>query len=121
MVNNRKKGGHFEQIAQNYLKDIGLKFICKNYYCEHGEIDLIFEDEEKNIRFIEVKSSVYEMDSLEYLINDKKKKSIKFSLENFILNNEKYKDYIIAIDIVYININTERIHYLPDSIYFYEI
>ena len=51
---SRKKGYVGEEIAINYLKNKGLKFICKNYYSKYGEIDIIFENLQYII-FVEVK------------------------------------------------------------------
>lgn len=43
-----------EKLAKIYLLKQGFVFIEKNYHCRHGEIDLIFKDNE-TIVFVEVR------------------------------------------------------------------
>lgn len=47
-------GDNFENVAKNYLKKQGLKFICSNFHSRFGEIDLIFK-EGTTLVFIEVR------------------------------------------------------------------
>lgn len=54
MKNKREIGSKKEALAMEYLKDQGVKIVCRNYRVRQGEIDLIgFED--KTLLFIEVK------------------------------------------------------------------
>ncbi len=50
----REIGKFGERIAQKYLEQLGYKIVTKNWYCNHGEIDLIFVENRK-IVFVEVK------------------------------------------------------------------
>ena len=54
MANKREIGQLYETKALSYFEENGFKYVTKNYYCPHGEIDLILH---KNnvIYFIEVK------------------------------------------------------------------
>lgn len=55
-MNNLKELGKFgEEIAAEYLADIGYSIIKRNYRCENGEIDVIAKDNDV-IVFIEVKT-----------------------------------------------------------------
>lgn len=54
-TNNSLIGSVNENLAEKYLKDLGYKFIARNYKNKLGEIDLIFKDEDR-IVFVEVKS-----------------------------------------------------------------
>ena len=53
--NNRKIGAYEENIATKYLSDNGYKIIEKNFFTKIGEIDIIANDEDDVLCFIEVK------------------------------------------------------------------
>ena len=40
----REKGLYYEQQAEQYLIQHGLKAIERNYLCKYGELDLIMRD-----------------------------------------------------------------------------
>lgn len=44
-----------EQIATEYVEKLGYKIIKRNFFCKHGEIDIIAQDNQE-IVFIEVKT-----------------------------------------------------------------
>lgn len=51
------KGDHgrlAEELALNLLQSNKLKFICKNYHCRFGEVDLIMKDN-NTLVFVEVR------------------------------------------------------------------
>ena len=48
-------GKNGEDIASNYLKDLGYNILEKNFLCRSGEIDIIAKDDEELV-FVEVKS-----------------------------------------------------------------
>lgn len=50
-----RRGRLGEQAAKRSLQDHGLKFLTANYRSAHGEIDLIFRDEDCLV-FVEVKT-----------------------------------------------------------------
>lgn len=54
VLNKRKIGSYYEQIASAYLVKLGYRIICHNFYSRFGEIDIIAQDHEY-IVFIEVK------------------------------------------------------------------
>ncbi|MDH5472571.1 MAG: YraN family protein [Gammaproteobacteria bacterium] len=54
IINKKDIGSRAEINACNFLQRNGLKLLTKNYYCRHGEIDLIMNDNEV-IVFIEVR------------------------------------------------------------------
>ena len=57
MKSSRAKGKEAENLAKQYLLDKELRYIDCNFESEVGEIDLIFFDEkEKQLVFVEVKS-----------------------------------------------------------------
>jgi len=54
VFNKRAKGNAYEQVARQYLKKQGLKFIANNVNFKGGEIDLIMEDGAQLV-FVEVR------------------------------------------------------------------
>jgi putative endonuclease len=50
----QKAGKQAETQACSFLEQNGLKLLCKNYQCYHGEIDLIMQDKD-HIVFVEVR------------------------------------------------------------------
>lgn len=48
-------GKEGERHAENYLRRLGYLFVCRNYSCKRGEIDLVFLDGE-DLVFAEVKT-----------------------------------------------------------------
>lgn len=54
-MNKRKTGAYYERQAIEYLKANGYKILEKNYWCSHGEIDIIAEDSNQTIVYCEVK------------------------------------------------------------------
>lgn len=54
MANAVDKGNWAENLAYEYLKLQGLKYVTKNYLCRMGEIDLIMRQKEILV-FVEVR------------------------------------------------------------------
>jgi putative endonuclease len=48
------KGQYYEQQARCFLEQQGLFFVCANYRCRQGEIDLIMQEHETLV-FVEVR------------------------------------------------------------------
>jgi len=48
------RGAYAEAEAKRYLQQQGLSFVCANYLCKGGEIDLVMRDEQRLI-FVEVR------------------------------------------------------------------
>ncbi len=53
-VNKRSLGSQYEQMARDYLKNLGYMILAQNFYSRFGEIDIIARDHEY-IVFVEVK------------------------------------------------------------------
>ena len=54
-INRRIRGKVGEDLAANFLEQIGFKIIKRNYRFERGEIDLIAEEGDELV-FVEVKA-----------------------------------------------------------------
>ena len=77
-TDKQHSGQAAENLAKTYLLKQGFVFIEKNYHCRHGEIDLIFKDND-TIVFIEVRfrRHVNFGSACESINNKKQKKIIK--------------------------------------------
>jgi putative endonuclease len=53
-LSRRNKGQLYEQQARCFLEQQGLQFVCANYLCRQGEIDLIMR-EQQTLVFVEVR------------------------------------------------------------------
>ncbi len=51
----RRQGNKAEDQAATYLKEKGYKIIARNFACKMGEIDIIAQDKQNTIVFVEVK------------------------------------------------------------------
>lgn len=53
-MNRRQTGAAYEELAARWLSDRGYEILDRNFYCRHGEIDLVARDG-RYLVFIEVK------------------------------------------------------------------
>ncbi len=51
----RRQGNKAEDQAAQYLKEKGYKILARNFSCRVGEIDIIAQDKQNTIVFVEVK------------------------------------------------------------------
>ena len=51
----RRQGNKAEDQATQYLKEKGYKILDRNFSCKVGEIDIIAQDTQKTLVFVEVK------------------------------------------------------------------
>lgn len=73
---NISLGRKGERAAERYLKRQGLKFHSRNVSLPGGEIDLIFEDADRTIVFVEVKTRMSDEFRGEWAINAKKRRRL---------------------------------------------
>lgn len=56
-LNTKQKGNRGEDLAVDYLIHKGYVIICRQYRSRKGEIDIVAQDTDQSIVFLEVKSS----------------------------------------------------------------
>lgn len=86
-MNTREIGKFGENLAEKYLLSNGYHTICKNYYSNHGEIDIISKID-KYIVFVEVKtrnSNSYFRPVLS--VGIKKQRRLIYTATDYIINN----------------------------------
>lgn len=54
-MQRRALGDSVEERAADFLNQAGLRLLRRNFHCRLGEIDLIAEDRQRNLIFIEVR------------------------------------------------------------------
>ncbi|MCF2949356.1 YraN family protein [Paraglaciecola aquimarina] len=102
-------GNEAEQFARRFLEDQGLKFVCQNYRCRSGEIDLIMQDQQELV-FVEVKyrSSQSHGSAIEYFHSHKQRKFI--SAVMFYLQDNGLNPNVIPHRIDLVGIDKHKEH-----------
>ena len=102
--NSKKTLGDFgERLAEDHLKEAGLKMIKRNYRCPKGEIDLIMKDGEVTV-FAEVRTRTSKFRGYAEESIDCKKKDKLRSTAAYYLLEQGYADWpavrfdVVAID-----------------------
>lgn len=108
MYYKKQIGKNGEDIATDYLKELGYKIVERNFNCWWGEIDIIAYDKNELV-FVEVKtrSSRKYGDAAE-AINVMKKKHLWKSVE-FYAYVKNLQDEFIRIDVIEIYIKNGKV------------
>ena len=112
-MNTHEKGKKGESTAIEYLLNKGYKILYQNYWSKLGEIDIIAENQDATI-FVEVKSSYYDVSSLEYLVDKRKQQRIIMASRDFIQKKHK-KNVRIRYDIVFISNKNSDIYHIENA------
>jgi putative endonuclease len=117
---NHKIGRLGEKIANQYFINNGYAIIAKNARISHKEIDLIIQ-KDKEIRFIEVKTSYFNAKNLqktkpEDYISDHKIRLLKEAIYEYclILAKKQENIYLDAISITLLNNKMANISYFKN-------
>jgi putative endonuclease len=115
MSNKRKRIGTWgEQFAVKEFEKIGFSVVAKNWQKKFGELDLIFV-KDKEIVFVEVKTRSSNLFGwAEEAVGQSKKKKIKQTIDQFLLENIEFQDCFPRFDIMAIEIST----LLPNIIHY---
>lgn len=93
------KGTRGEQIALQYLRELGIEIVETNYRFGRGEIDIIAQDGDVLV-FCEVKSRTGEQfGDPEYAITPKKQRKIRRVAEGYLFERE-IKQQACRFDVV---------------------
>ena len=109
-MNKYKKGKEGEDVACNYLEREGYLVIERNYRSKRGEIDIIARDGNV-IVFTEVKSwKTIPVSEAEFSINTMKKRRMIKSAEQYMFeNSDKFSNFDIRFDFLFVNAATNSI------------
>ena len=56
ILTRKEIGKRGEEIAAEFLERRGLRIVDRNYHCRWGELDLVAEESDSRIHFVEVKT-----------------------------------------------------------------
>ena len=113
MSEKKKLGTVGEDIAAEYLQNLGFKILCRNYRAGHLETDIICEDE-KYILFVEVKrrtdaGHATRFGSARDAVDTRKKQRILDCAKEYIYKNKPKKKPRIDVIEVYLDERGELI------------
>ncbi len=118
MIDKKKIGADGEQMAENYLVNLGYKILARNVNCRYGEIDIIAAKTNR-LYFVEIRrrrSDDYGT-ALES-ISDEKMGRIRRAAESIRLANSEWREMIPFLSVVAIDEDTNgktKIEFLPDA------
>ncbi len=99
---DRSLGRRGEERAARWLEGKGWRIVKKNFRTRRGEVDIIGEDG-PDLVFVEVKSwQTLGRSSLEYGIDQKKRRRIAQAARLFLRQHPDYEDRRIRFDVVLI-------------------
>jgi putative endonuclease len=103
-------GKQGEELAEKFLLQSGYKIVAKNYRAPYGEIDIIAQDEETNLVFIEVKTRTSRKYGVaQDAVNHNKSTRIKALARKYLQENFKWEELCWRIDIVEIYLDGDRV------------
>ena len=76
-------GGRGENLAARFLRNRGLRIICRNYRCGLGEIDIVARDG-TTLVFVEVKTRAYDDPAPEDQVNAAKQHQITKAARHYL-------------------------------------
>ncbi len=117
MSESKELGNEGEMIASQYLKQLGMEIVERNFQCKMGEIDIIAKDQDELV-FVEVKTrSPSSYGRPAEAVNQKKKNHIYHVAEYFLMINH-IEDVFCRIDVVeiYYYQKTYSINYIKNAI-----
>jgi len=112
-----RRGALGERAAKKYLQSAGLKFLAANFRSDHGEIDLIFRDDDC-LCFIEVKTrSSEEWTRPADAVDARKKKLLSQTALDYLklLNNPPVKFRFDIVEVLLRDGEVREVRHLPNA------
>lgn len=107
-MDKNKLGKLGEDLAVDFLKTLDYQVLSRNYRCQIGEIDIIAQDSNKAIVFIEVKSRTNKkFGEAKESVNKQKQRKIK-NVAQFYLIKMGAIDIPIRFDVIEIDLSVKR-------------
>jgi len=111
----RSIGNKAEDTAAEYLLSKGYRIICRQYRLKMGEIDIIAQDNDGTLAFVEVKSSFGSgFGNPLFRITPSKQKTIA-KIARIYLTNHKISGVPCRFDII--SVTNEKIEHLRNAFY----
>jgi putative endonuclease len=112
-----RRGALGERAAKKFLQSAGLKFLAANFRSDHGEIDLIFRDDDC-LCFIEVKTrSSEEWTRPADAVDARKKKLLSQTALDYLklLNNPQVKFRFDIVEVLLRDGEVREVRHLPNA------
>jgi putative endonuclease len=112
-----QRGELGERAAKKFLQNAGLKFLAANFRSEHGEIDLIFRDDDC-LCFIEVKTrSSEEWSRPADAVDARKKKLLSQTALDYLrlLKNPEVKFRFDIVEVLLRDGAVREVRHLPNT------
>ncbi len=111
----RATGNRAEKLAEKYLHQQGLKTVANNYHCRFGEIDLIMQNNDQTLIFVEVRSRAANarVSAIES-INTEKIKKIRKTAQYYLMRYQKMPN--CRFDVIAMTQNLQNSGYTIDWI-----
>ncbi len=104
-----------EERAAAYLRSIGYVIEARNYRNRRGEIDII-ASMDTTLVCVEVKTwKKLPVESIEHSVDWKKQKTYIQLCSSFLEKNERFSDYFVRFDVIYVNASTGHIKHITDA------
>ncbi len=109
-------GRETESLANNFLLNQGLQWLCSNYRCYHGEIDLIMRHNQYLV-FVEVRSrnSLNFGGAIASITPAKQKKLIKTAM-HYQITTKQWELYPCRFDLILLQGKNNQIEWLQNFI-----
>jgi len=105
---NKRMGDRAEDMAKTYLQKKGLGFITQNYHSRRGEIDLIFQEGDKTLIFVEVKyRSDAQFGHADEMVTIHKQRKIIKAASAYLQEKKLTEAVIVRFDVVAIEPNKQ--------------
>ncbi len=118
MASHNELGKIGEEIAAQYLLENGYKILCRNFYFDKAEIDIIAQKEENTVVIVEVKTrnSDFFGDPQSFVTPGKIKLLVKAANE-YIVSNDL--DVEVRFDVIAIlkNKKQQRLEHFENAFY----
>ena len=115
-LNNREFGTHGENLAVEFLENLGMEIIERNWRVREGELDIVARDGSNTIHFCEVKTrrSISAGDPLESISVQKARKLQQLALL-WLLNSGQWGcEYQIDCMGIVVGSDSHTIDFRPD-------
>lgn len=106
-------GNKGEEISCNFLLRKGFEIVTRNYYSQHGEIDIIAQ-KNNTIIFVEVKTRNKGFDTAFKSVSASKQKKMHNTAAHFLAKNTLYEDFFTRFDVIAVTTDG-KIKHLPDA------
>lgn len=117
MLDNLWHGQLGEDAACRYLRQLGFKLLARNFACRHGEIDLVFRDEDCLV-FVEVKTRAVETWARPaHAVNQEKRRRLSRTALEY-LRQARNPPVAIRFDIIEVLLENESVcelRHLPNT------